>query len=255
MSRYGKINGPAQCVSSTLADHFTAALGGATMHDQSIPASVPEQEEAYGLLTVISLPWMERGRSRVRVRCACDAEFTVRLNSLKTGNTTSCGCARTASLHRRNTTHGLAPRSGRHPLYKAWSNIVQRCTNPTHPKYADYGGRGITVCDAWRDSFEQFLTDVGERPWPGAEIDRRDNSRGYEPDNIRWVTRREQNSNKRNNQTLSHNGQSMTLTAWAELLRWSRAALDRRVARMPLAEALTPNPKPKQVYARENPVS
>lgn len=83
----------------------------------------------------------------------------------------------------------------RHPLYRVWWNMRQRCHNENHPAYVDYGGRGIRVCERW-NSFESFVTDVGPRP-AGLFLDRRDNDGNYEPSNCRWITRREQNINQR----------------------------------------------------------
>ncbi|MEU1273052.1 helix-turn-helix domain-containing protein [Streptomyces sp. NPDC005799] len=88
-------------------------------------------------------------------------------------------------------THGYTGTS----LYRSWADMVDRCTRPTHKRWADYGGRGITVCERWR-KFENFLADVGDRP-PGMTIDRVDNDRGYEPDNFRWANTSTQNRNRR----------------------------------------------------------
>lgn len=87
-----------------------------------------------------------------------------------------------------------APES--HALYSTWKGMKERCSNPNHIRYAEYGGRGITVCERWRDNFWSFVADVGERP-DGHTLDRVDNDRGYEPGNVRWATRSEQNANKR----------------------------------------------------------
>ncbi|WP_405893841.1 hypothetical protein OG272_16220 [Streptomyces sp. NBC_00104] len=85
-----------------------------------------------------------------------------------------------------------------------WGDMNNRCTNPTHRRWADYGGRGIKVCERWRD-FRNFLADMGERP-PGLEIDRIDNDGDYEPGNCRWVTRAVQRSNRRPQKKRTHCG-------------------------------------------------
>ncbi|HEX7893188.1 MAG TPA: hypothetical protein VF447_03285 [Terriglobales bacterium] len=85
--------------------------------------------------------------------------------------------------------------------YRAWAGMIQRCTNPKHARWADWGGRGITVCERWR-SFENFYADMGNRPSPAHSLDRfPDNDGNYEPGNVRWATRSEQQLNKRPNST------------------------------------------------------
>lgn len=91
--------------------------------------------------------------------------------------------------------HGASDR----PEYKCWQQIKARCLNPNHKAYPDYGGRGITICDAWKDDFELFWGQVGPRPTPKHSLDRIDNNKGYEPGNVRWATKTEQNRNRRPN--------------------------------------------------------
>lgn len=92
--------------------------------------------------------------------------------------------------------HGESSRTHRSPEYTAWQNMRARCLRPAHPKYADYGGRGITIDPRW-DSFEAFLADIGRRPGPDYSLDRIDNDGCYGPGNLRWATRPEQQRNRR----------------------------------------------------------
>lgn len=85
----------------------------------------------------------------------------------------------------------------RHPLYHIWQAMKDRCLNPRNSRYRHYGGRGITVCPQWVNSFEQFLADVGEKPSPELSIDRIDNDGNYEPGNVRWATKSQQSANTR----------------------------------------------------------
>lgn len=136
--------------------------------------------------------------------------------------------------------HGHRPRGKKRPTYAAWCSAKERCYNARHKKYPLYGGRGVRMCDRWRASFESFLADMGERPGACYSLDRFPNKEGnYEPGNCRWATISEQNSNKRTNTFITHGGETRTLSEWSRLLGWSNSGLRHRLARMPLAEALT----------------
>lgn len=115
-----------------------------------------------------------------------------RLNSLKTEEAKSCGCLKIQSLIKRSTKHGKSKTA----THRIWKNMRQRCCNPNNPAYQRYGGRGITICERWAESFENFLEDMGERP-SGFELDRIDNNQGYYPENCRWVDLSAQAFNKR----------------------------------------------------------
>ena len=128
-----------------------------------------------------------------------------------------------------------------HPLYSVWANMLTRCRNPNNKQWADYGGRGIKVCDRWQQNFWHFVADMGERP-PRHTLDRIDNDGHYEPNNCRWTTPA---ANRRNRAkgvtTLTHNGRTMCLTDWAETLGIKRSILSARVNRLgwPVERALT----------------
>lgn len=107
-------------------------------------------------------------------------------------------------------THGMSlTKSG---LYRVWGNIVQRCTNPNNPAYHNYGGRGIMLCMRWR-MFENFLADLGTQP-QGMTLDRIDNNKGYEPNNVRWVTKAENTRNTRRCVMVEVNGESKPINVW-----------------------------------------
>jgi hypothetical protein len=103
---------------------------------------------------------------------------------------------------------------GQASIYKIWNNMKQRCTNPNNPRYADYGGRGITVCDRWMD-FNNFIADVGDRP-ANLTIDRIDNDKGYEPNNVRWVSKADNNRNSRRCVMVTIDGVSKPINVWCK---------------------------------------
>ena len=151
--------------------------------------------QRFGRLTVVERTGTSKnGNALWACRCDCGNVAVVRGASLKNGITRSCGCLIAESTKDRNTTHGL--RKTR--LYHVWANMKDRCLNPNTPSYSYYGGRGITICDEWRDDFQAFYDWAmanGHRD--DLSIDRIDNDKGYNPDNCRWATHSEQMHNRR----------------------------------------------------------
>ena len=141
-----------------------------------------------GRWTVLRL--IGRNPARWLCRCECGTERALSPNAVRSGS--GCGCAR-AKENASRATH----RSTQTKEYHAWVAMKSRCSDVNHPAYKNYGGRGIGVCQRWRDSFEAFLLDIGRAPSPELSLDRIDNDGGYEPGNVRWATRSEQSSNQR----------------------------------------------------------
>ena len=145
--------------------------------------------------------------------CDCGNHATVQSCHLRSGATQSCGCLNKENVRERKTVHG----GSYSRLYRTWSSMKGRCYNPNDPNYKDYGGRGITICDEWRDSFEAF------RDWAltngyrdDLTIERLNVNGNYEPSNCTWLTNKEQQNNKRNNHLLSYNGKTQTISQWSE---------------------------------------
>lgn len=178
--------------------------------------------QRFGRLVVIEKSVSGQGR-HVRWLCQCDCGNTTIVDggNLKAGRTKSCGCyVKEGNSHR---THG----DSRTRLYRIWRGIKQRCYCPKASHYKSYGGRGITMCGEWLNSFEAF------RDWSlsngyrdDLSIDRKDNNRGYSPDNCGWSTNMEQANNKRTNVLFTIHGQTKSMNAWARELGITKSKIE-----------------------------
>jgi hypothetical protein len=165
----------------------------------------------FGRLTVLLRHSSTRHGLKWRCSCSCGRITVVDSSALLSGRTQSCGCLNQDERVSRTKPHR------RSPEYKIWDAMVQRCTNPKNKHYKNYGGRGVKVCERWRD-FDQFYVNCGPRPSPAHTIERVDNNKDYEPDNCKWATRKEQQNNTRANRWLTLHGETYTVAQWAEKL-------------------------------------
>lgn len=148
----------------------------------------------YGRFTVLGEA-PKKGRRRMW-ECSCSCGIIVRVEqyNLSSGKSTSCGCASRENTINRNTKHGLSTLHKK--AFNAWNSMMQRCYNENHPRYSDWGGRGIRVYKRWH-SFKNFLSDMGD-PKPGRYLDRKNNDKNYSKNNCRWVTAEISVHNRRN---------------------------------------------------------
>lgn len=161
-------------------------------------------------------------------RCLCDCGRTtvVQRKLLVRGHTRSCGCLKEEWNRRGRRTHGLSKTKE----YRSWKAAKGRCYNAANAKYPLYGGRGIIVCDRWRDDFPMFLADMGPCP-AGHTLDRIDVHGDYSPDNCRWATTREQAQNRQHQVLLTHDGRTLAVSEWARVIGVNPNSLMLRLTR------------------------
>lgn len=170
----------------------------------------------FGRLVVLS---KDNDNSQKRMwlcQCDCGNKKSVRVDHLKSGATTSCGCYNREIASKNNKRHGM---SGT-PEHSAWYHLIQRCEKPTDSRFHCYGARGIKVCERWKgkNGFANFIKDMGPRPGPEYSIDRINNNDDYKPSNCKWSTRIEQANNKSINIVISYQGETKTLKEWSRVL-------------------------------------
>lgn len=207
-----------------------------------MPRAVDLTGHQFGRLQVIGLSHSHRKHRYWHCLCSCGAQRVVRGLSLTSGRSRSCGCLmqdiQRERLRKRETTHG---RSGTRE-YVAWCNMKTRCYNPRSTRFDLYGGRGIAVCEAWRNSFEQFYADMGPSS-AGMSLDRIDPDGDYSPENCRWADQKTQSNNVRRNHRFTVQGVERTLGEWAEHRGVTYELLRGRILRYgwhPVIAILTP---------------
>lgn len=167
--------------------------------------------QKFGKLTVTGITTHHNYMKRVTVVCECGTEKIVFVRNLKTGATKSCGCI---NKERGRGTHGKR----KHPLYIVWCRLKDRCSNPNAHSYKDYGGRGISVCEEWKISFQSFYDWAIQNCWEkGLEINRINNDGNYQPSNCNFVSPKENCRNRRNNVFVEYKGESKVLAEWADI--------------------------------------
>lgn len=207
--------------------------------------------QVFGRLTVVRFSHVDKHRAANWLcRCSCGQEKTVSSRGLRSGDTRSCWCLHAevsgARFSKIMLRHGHS-KTGQ-PVtreYQAWQNMIIRCENLKLPCRSRYGGRGISVCARWRNSFEAFFADMGPRPSPKHSLDRYPNNDGnYEPGNCRWATRAEQARNTSGNSYIQYAGDRLCESDWCARLGVSPGTVRRRLAMgWSVADAVTRPPR------------
>lgn len=188
--------------------------------------------QRFGLLTVIAREGNEGKFAAWRCRCDCGTEIVVGGNKLRDGRRTKC--------YARNHPVERPPSFTLQYIneYRSWASMHERCTNPKHKNYKNYGGRGITICERWNE-FKNFMLDMGRKPDPKFVIERDDVNGNYEPKNCKWIARKDQGRNRRNSVFVTYQGKRMLLLDLVEELGLSRGIVYGRLkAGWTLAQAI-----------------
>lgn len=185
--------------------------------------------KTFGRLRVIEFAKKVGYHRLWRSICECGNECISYGQSLRNGRTQSCGCLLKERSRASVTTHNMSYS----PEYRAWRDMIHRCTNPSNPRFHHYGGRGIQVHLRWKESFSDFYADMGPRPGKGYSIERKNNDGNYEPDNCCWATWKEQSRNTRHNRLITIHGRTQTLIEWAEESNLSPRTLWGRLEKWP----------------------
>ena len=182
--------------------------------------------QRFGRLVTIAHVGSTRGKKQALWLCKCDCgnQHATTLACLVNGRTKSCGCIARIEYK------GTYKTWGKTSTWESWSKMRHRCNDSRYRFYERYGGRGITVCERWQESFVNFLNDMGERP-TGTTIDRIDFNGNYEPLNCRWSTQKEQMRNTSKTRWIQYKGDRKPMSQWAEELGLNPKVISQRLSR------------------------
>ncbi len=196
----------------------------------------------FGNVVVLRIAPPSKGKAKWVCVCDCGSEFTTCGGKLRCGDVISCQKCSKKRVQESRTTHGQR----RSAEYRIWTHIKSRCLNEKVPEFKHYGGRGVFICDRWKNSFENFLADMGPRPGPQYSIDRRDNDGGYEPNNCRWASKKEQANNTRANRRVTIGHETKNMTQWADEIGVKREVIHKRLKRgVDISRLLEPTARAK----------
>lgn len=171
----------------------------------------------FGRLSVIERNGSSKGKEALwKCKCDCGGTAIVSTNDLRRGHTKSCGCLQIERTMKISTKHGMSKDN----LFFSWNMMKSRCFRKSDKHFNDYGNRGITVCDEWKNSFQAFYDYVSQLQHFGEEgysLDRINNDGNYEPGNVKWSTMTEQCRNRRNNIIVNVDGKNITLPELSEI--------------------------------------
>lgn len=169
-----------------------------------------------GYLTTTRYCGSDGRKSLYEAVCVCGRTVALPGTELqkqhKRGIRASCGCMKSATISAKRTTHGMS----KHPVFVVWRSMVDRCTLPSHQAWRNYGGRGVTVCSEWRESFAAFWRDMGSTYLHGLTLERKDNGWGYNASNCTWAPRKRQANNTRRSRVVETPAGKMTVAQAAE---------------------------------------
>jgi hypothetical protein len=182
-----------------------------------MPKIIDLTGQKYQRLTVIKFVELSKYGAIWECKCDCGNIKNVKSGDLRSGNTNSCGCYMKDRIKETNTKHKATENGIITGTYRSWRTMKARCYQKSTINYKEYGGRGIEVCERWRNSFENFLEDMGERP-EGYSIERKDFNGNYEPSNCCWIPFNHQSKNTRSNKYVILNGEKMIQSEASRLL-------------------------------------